>query len=135
MSTWLLFCFHICRGLRNTAFNMANGPKKVDRITRGLNTTMESFKYETKTFMKARHVSRLTLISFLLLNIANVTAIVVFVAPGWGYTHEISGEDEYAGEYYGLYGVWYVCWRDVTGVARRQVCEVTTILEMPGEYR
>jgi hypothetical protein len=109
-------------------------PKKVDAITRGLNTTYESFNYEVKTFWKERTVSRLTLISFLHLNIANVLSLVVFVAPGWGWTEEVSGEMELAGEYYGYYGVWYTCWGDVSGEARRDVCELTTVMSMPCKF-
>ncbi|ELU13594.1 hypothetical protein CAPTEDRAFT_224961 [Capitella teleta] len=106
-------------------------PQKVDAITRGLNTTVESFNYEVKTFWKERSVSRLTLISFLHLNIANVLTLLVFLAPGWGWTQEISGTDALAGEYYGFYGVWFTCWGDVEGNARREVCELTTTLPMP----
>lgn len=87
--------------------------KVVNSIQTNMDQTMDTINDEVKGFLRRRKVSCITWLSFALLGVANIMSIVTFCAPGWAWTTEIAGIIQVAGEYYGLYGVWYICWMDL----------------------
>lgn len=73
---------------------------------------MRSRDVKATRYWKKRSNSCLVWSSFVFLAVANVIDMVVFIVPGWGWTHESSSRTDLAGgEYYGFYGVWWGCWR------------------------
>ena len=84
------------------------------------NVTTESIKSEVRVFMAKRTITKLAWISCIFLTIANTLTLITALTPGWGWSHEINGEFSTAGEYYGYYGIWYVCWDSVDGEGWRE---------------
>lgn len=99
--------------------------KMVNSIHNGMDSTMDTINVEVKGFLRKRRVYCLTWLGFVLLGVANVLAIVAFSTPGWAWTTEIAGIIQIAGEYYGLYGIWYICWMDMETNSLR-ICDPWT---------
>ena len=100
-----------------------------------MDSTMDTLNVEVKGFLRKRKVYCLTWLSFVLLGIANVLGIVAFSTPGWAWTTEIAGIIQIAGEYYGLYGIWYICWMDME-TNNLRVCDPWTDIKqesIPGK--
>ena len=88
-----------------------------------------------KGYIARRKVAATTWFAFLVAGTANFLSIVTFSTPGWGRTREVAGMmSAAAGEYHGLYGVWYVCWTDNEST-RVRMCDLWTKLDannLPG---
>jgi len=86
--------------------------KMVNSIQTSMDTTVDRFNSEVKGYIRRRKVSTITWVGVIILSTANFLSMATFSAPGWGWTHEIAGSIKIAGEYHGLYAVWYICWMD-----------------------
>lgn len=107
---------------------MANMDKMVNSFQKNMDQTMDTLNGEVKDFFRKRKVFCLTWLSFVLLCIANVLGILAFSTPGWAWTVEIAGTIQIAGEYYGLYSVWYICWMDIES-SNLRVCDPWTVVK------
>ncbi len=93
-------------------------------------------QFSPRAYMKRRSASCLAWACFILALLSFLLMLVVFAAPGWGYTLEIRGTDHREGYMYGYYGLWYACWMLDPEMAYWDVhtdCELMTDLQnVPG---